>query len=245
MQAPSHRAWIPGRRASEDECPCPLGTHRPKRVDVWHPTIAPARRTALSPRAASVQWHPLSGRTPLPFALHSRPERRACSGTRAKGGGIDRRRSGRRSMARCKGERTPLPFALHSLPERRACSGIRAKGGGIDRRRSGRRSMARCKGERTPLPFALHSLPERRACSGTHFRVVHPCPSHCTLAQSGERAVAPARCRLKRRYSVTAVSRPVPAQARTAASSAARGSPRRRRSSATGVSKPRVSSAAW
>ncbi len=82
-------------------------------------TIAIARRTALSLRAASVQWHPLSrwvasiaaalggdrcgradatasdlntsptrqrGRSPLPAALHSRSEQRACSGTHFRDG---------------------------------------------------------------------------------------------------------------------------------------------------------------
>ncbi len=74
-------------RASENDRLGPLDTHRPpsfqlrpgKRVDVWHPTSAVARRTALSLRAASVQWHPFQN-----------------------GGGIDRRRSGRRSMRTCK-----------------------------------------------------------------------------------------------------------------------------------------------
>ncbi len=84
--------------------------------------------------------------------------------------------------------------------------------GGIDRRRSGRRSMRTCKGERFSLPFALHSRSKPRACSGTRHRAGwhrspplwaeidgerarasdFPCPSHCTLAQISERAVAPA-----------------------------------------------------
>ncbi len=95
---------------------------------------SPARRTALSLRAASVQWRPLSR------------------------GGIDRRRLGRRSMRTCNRARPPLPAALHS-PWCRVASIAAALGG-----------------DRCERATAL----------------VLPCPPHCTLAQSSERAVAPA-----------------------------------------------------
>ncbi len=133
-------------------------------------TIALARRTALSPKAASVQWHP----------LNSQPHTLA--------------------------PRTALSLNAASVqwhPSSRGVASIAAAPGG-DRWRV-------CRGARSPLPLALHSRSTQRACSGTHFCDGwhrspplwaeidgegagvndRPCPPHCTLAQSGERAVAP------------------------------------------------------
>ncbi len=146
-------------------------------------------RTALSLRAASVQWHP-----------------------RASGGDIDRRCSGRRSMRACKHARSPLP--LRTALSLRAASvqwHPARERGGIDRRRSGRRSMRACKHARSPLPLCTalslraasvqwHPARERgwhrspllwaEIDAGVRARASALASSHCTLAQSSERAVA-------------------------------------------------------
>ncbi len=117
-----------------------------------------ALRTALSLRAASVQWHPA--------------QMRVASIAAALGG--DRWRA-------CKYEREPLPSALHSRSKQRACSG----------------TLRRCGWHRSP-PLRAEIDGERASASES------PCPLHCTLAQSSERAVAPSRFTTARVASIAA-----------------------------------------
>ncbi len=113
----------------------PLDTHRPKRVDVWHPRVGhgchtasrqravceraranvpPCPRTALSLKAASVQWHPSS--------------RGVASIAAALGG--DRWRV-------CRRERSPLPAAPQRTGNNGSAQGVVSLMQSSGRRRSG------------------------------------------------------------------------------------------------------------
>ncbi len=198
-----------------------LGTHRPKRVDVA-PTSAVALRTALSLRAASVQWHPhWRGVASIAAApggdrceRASEYDRLRSLGTHrpkrvdvwhptsalARSACIDSRAS--QCMAPSIDRRCPPHCTLAQSREREVAPTFAM--GGIDRRRSGRRSMQTCKWERPPS-FARHTSPAFVPTqAGEAGRCVAPdvrrCPPHCTLAQSRERAVAPAMLEVKLHY---------------------------------------------
>ncbi len=94
-------------------------------------------------------------RAPLPAALHSRPEPRACSGTLI-GAGWHRS--------------PPLRAEIDANMQVRTTASARSTPIARLRSNSGRGSGSMCGTRRAPLPFALHSRSERRACSGTHFR---------------------------------------------------------------------------
>ncbi len=116
-----------------------------------------AVRTALSPRAASVQWHPFDSQS---RGCHRSPPLRAEID--------DERASASESLCHP---------ALHSRPERRACSGTL-----LIYDRTPPLLFGGC--HRSPPLWA--EIDDGRASASES-----PCRSHCTLAQSGERAVAP------------------------------------------------------
>ncbi len=246
-------------RASENDRLRSLGTHRPKRVDVWHPTSALARSACIDSRASQCMAPSIDRPCP-PHCTLAQSRERAVAPAISRGG-IDRRRSGRRSMANVQARtiasarRTALSLRAASVQWHPACergwhrspplwAEIDDERASANDRlcpphctlaqsreravapcvRTGVASIAAalggdrwrtCKRERSPLPVALHSRSEPRACSGTLIGAGwhrspplwaeidgerasandRLCPSHCTLAQSRERAVAPSLAR--------------------------------------------------
>ncbi len=196
VQAPPHRTSIPAPRASADDRPCQFALHsrsKPRACSGtllragWHrsPPLwaeidarvqAPPHRTSIpAPRASADD-------RPCQFALHSRSKQRACSGTLLLAGWHRSPPLWAEIDARVQVRTTALASSHCTLAQssERAVAPFFSRGG-IDRRRPGRRSMRTCRRARIALQYQPHA-PARTTTLAS---------SHCTLAQSSERAVAP------------------------------------------------------